>query len=166
LFGLLDIALSFLSRTVNCNEAECDTFEEVVRCLGAAWRQQGLYVTPKFHFLETHALQQLRRIGNLGSFAEQAIEKEHSRSNNIARQFHCFRNWKHRHTLTEERQRAQATPEVQQILSDTRAKQRRTFSATTAAARAAQEEEKVEALQQRRGHYSNLAREYALQQPL
>ena len=55
------------------------------------WRQQGWSVTPKIHFIEDHAIEQMRYLGYaLGKFDEQGGESLHAMGNKVRPRYGKF----------------------------------------------------------------------------
>jgi hypothetical protein len=94
-------------------------------------------VTPKLHILETHAYQQLQRLGVLGLFSEDPIERLHHQHLVATKRVCNIREYEMREIYLWNREAAISSFAVQAVTNLVTAKRKRRFSAASIARRAA-----------------------------
>ena len=76
LFDILDIIFALL-RIINPNTQEINDCEKAITLLDTKWRELGISITPKFHILTRHTIEQVRQFGGIADLVEDFIEKSH-----------------------------------------------------------------------------------------
>ena len=78
LFGCLDRVFSLLRKERwNVVEQDYIDLDDAIKKAMVMWRRLELLFTPKAHILETHAVEQMKRFGGIGQYAEDFIELCH-----------------------------------------------------------------------------------------
>jgi len=90
-------------------------------------------ITPKMHIMETHAPDQLARLGRcLSQFMEEHIEREHRICKTLDLQYNLMTNWGQREKAMMDRLARSALPSTRQFEADTRSRLKRNLSAESA----------------------------------
>ena len=74
---VLNSISSYTKRTKPLTDNDIDVLDLKVGELSTLWRQHGMNVTPKFHILECHIVDAMKKHRVLGLFSEEAIERTH-----------------------------------------------------------------------------------------
>jgi len=117
-----------MSRLTQSTTEKISTFELLAHFFEYLWREAGYSATPKLHMLEIHVVDDLRRFGCTGLFAEQVIEREHHNQHVADVQFQCFTSWTQRNQLIRERTFVHSSPAVQRIVRETVEKNKKTVN--------------------------------------
>jgi len=78
---VLNSISSYTKRTAQLSDEDLRVLELKVRELSILWRKHGMSVTPKFHILECHIVDAMKKHRVLGLFSEEAIERTHHEAN-------------------------------------------------------------------------------------
>ena len=76
LFGCMDLVFTKL-RILNPTEQEIDETKNVISKLEELWHELDLNITPKFHILVKHTIEQVIRFGGIADKVEDFVEKSH-----------------------------------------------------------------------------------------
>ena len=76
LFEWMDMVFSKL-RILDPTENEIEEMKRSISALEKLWMQLDLSITPKFHILTTHIIEQIIRFGGIADKVEDFIEKSH-----------------------------------------------------------------------------------------
>ena len=76
LFKCMDVTFSKL-RIIAPTEEEITEMKEAISTLENIWRELELSITPKFHILITHTIEQVIRFGGISDKVEDFVEKAH-----------------------------------------------------------------------------------------
>jgi hypothetical protein len=132
LFRHLDICCSVMRST------EFQTNEAIAKFKYSAERFGTLYrlyrpnksITPKFHLLESHVLEQLIRFGTVGLFSEDPIERMHHEHLVAMRKVCCLRDFEKRERYLHQRRCLCSSAGVTAIVVQGQAKKRKWSEAT------------------------------------
>ena len=72
---------SYTKWTTTLSSDDIKVLQQKVTELSILWRAQGLSVTPKFHIVECHIVDAIKKYRVLGLFSEEAIERTHHEAN-------------------------------------------------------------------------------------
>lgn len=161
LFDVVNVAMSaigavshFLYKHTRFMPDELLQFKQVVRDFGVIWRKDlRLHVPPKLHYLESHAVEQVERLGSVGRYTEQVMESMHAADNKLDRRFSSVRSWVARTSMKTATAERAELPVVQVAIGKLRAPKKRS----------AQSEESAEAKRQQIEHEKENQRSAACQ---
>jgi hypothetical protein len=126
---VLDTISSLSNRNKHLDEDEYKALEVKIGELSILWRRSGLSTTPKFHIVESHLYDFVRRLWALGPFSEQSIERTHREAKELEKRTNV-NDFVRSQDQVEKKRMMMVTPHQKRVSTTVAASRKRNFSAT------------------------------------
>ncbi len=130
LMNMFNFICYHLCRTEEIKEDELIQLETVLKHFGICWRTFFNYthVTPSFHILESHSIDNLKKFKSTGRFSSETMEKYHHICQELLRLYDHITSWKQREIAIQQRFSLMNDKEAHDKIEDVISRRKRKFS--------------------------------------